>query len=240
MEDRDGEIGVRAHRPDGHDRPGGGRWTRERVARALEGDPLPSRELVEEISRVIRVRVARRLRRSGLQRRLGEGRLDVEDLCQDVLAYLLERDGRVLRSWDPDRGLSLANFVGLAAERLVGGRLRAGGPQLETATDVEALGSLHEDGRCASTPVRTIEARDTLDVVRRALAARISGRGMTIYRLLFLEQRGVAEVAERLSLGAGAVYAWRSRIRKHLRRIEDQLAAAQPRRWSPRRDPAAA
>ena len=56
----------------------------------------------------------------------GRVRQDVEDLAQDVFLRLFEENGRVLRSWDPARGLSLENFAGLVAERHAISTLRTG------------------------------------------------------------------------------------------------------------------
>jgi len=40
-------------------------------------------------------------------------RQEVADLIQEVFMALFADDARVLRSWQPERGLSLDNFVGL-------------------------------------------------------------------------------------------------------------------------------
>src|ERR1043165_6392663 len=97
------------------------------LRRALEGDPTALTELVARLTPVIQARVTRTL----LVRRslLAGGRIvrqEVEDLSQDVWVLLFDRDARVLRSWDPERGLSLPNFVGLVAERDVSSYIRNG------------------------------------------------------------------------------------------------------------------
>ena len=77
---------------------------------------------------VIQARVARTL--LAHRSRLAGGRdvrQEVEDLSQDVFLALFDRDGHVLRSWEPERGLSLENFVGLVAERQVLSFLRSAG-----------------------------------------------------------------------------------------------------------------
>src|SRR4051812_48339802 len=88
--------------------------------RALEGDPIALSSLVATLTPVVQARVARTL----LARRslLAGGRSvreEVEDLSQEIFLALFDRNARVLRSWEPERGLSLLNFVGLVAERQV-------------------------------------------------------------------------------------------------------------------------
>jgi hypothetical protein len=63
--------------------------------------------------RVVQSRAARALSRYRPRGR--DTRQDVEDLVQEIYLALFEQDGRVLKSWDPDRGLSLRNFVVSAA-----------------------------------------------------------------------------------------------------------------------------
>jgi RNA polymerase sigma-70 factor (ECF subfamily) len=189
------------------------------VAEAIGGDPSVTSELVTEMGRVIRSRLQRRLLRSGVLGSVGEARFDVEDLCQDVFARLFERNARILRSWDPERGLSLANFVGLVAERHVGGLLRTRRVRLETATESEQLDALPTQDGAAHAP----EHRELLEMLQRALAERLSEKGMAVYQLLFLEERSVEEVRARLALNASAIYAWRHRIRKQLVQVGTQL-----------------
>jgi RNA polymerase sigma-70 factor (ECF subfamily) len=195
-------------------------WTPERVARAIEEGGELGSALALEITPVIRARVARRLRRSGIMSQCGESRYETEDLCQDVLTRLLERGGRLLRQWDPERGLSLRNFVGLIADRFVGGILRYKGARKESAMEP---GALYDTPCPVPHPAIVAEQREMLEVLRRLLAGRISERGMAVYQLLFVQQQSVLAVADRMGLREGAIYSWRSRIRKQLRLISVQL-----------------
>jgi RNA polymerase sigma-70 factor (ECF subfamily) len=207
------------------------RWTRARVADALAGDTAATSELVTDIGHLIRSRVQRRLRRSGVLRSIGESRFDVQDLCQDVFARLFERDGRILRSWDPDRGLSLANYVGLVAERLVGGLLRTRRVHLESATEAQKLASLREATVDAPRVACTTEHRQLLDRLKRTLAARLSEKGMAVYQLLFIEELSVEDVEARLALNASAIYTWRHRIRSQLAQVQAQLDGVHESGW---------
>src|SRR5687768_1618744 len=70
--------------------------------------------------------VARGLARRMVKARGRDLRQEVEDLTQEVFVALFADDARALRLWDPARGASLANFVGLLAEREVASILRSG------------------------------------------------------------------------------------------------------------------
>ena len=63
--------------------------------------------LVLRLSPVVQRRVCRPLASSRAARGRGVERAEVLDLTQQILLLLFDRDSRVLRSWDPARGLSL-------------------------------------------------------------------------------------------------------------------------------------
>ena len=207
------------------------RWTPDLIADALTGDPGLARRLIRELTPVVRARVTRRLRRSGVQQACGEARYERDDLCQEVFAKLFERDGRILRQWSPAKGLSLENFVGLVTERQVGSLLRPRASQAEAATGDATLEQLCDTGRDDLRSVSAAEQREMLDVLRRLLSSRVSKLGMAAYQLIFVEERSVAYVAERLEMNAAAVYAWRSRLRRQLRLIATQLELAAEPDW---------
>jgi len=100
--------------------------TRALVQRALGGEPAAGRELVQQLTPVVQRRVAVAWASCGAPGGRPVTRSDVLDLTQQVLLLLFENGGRVLRSWDPLRGLSLRSFVGLVAEREAVTILRTG------------------------------------------------------------------------------------------------------------------
>ena len=107
---------------------------------ALAGDVAATRRLVAAIMPIVQARVARTL----VRRRGGSGRdarQEVQDLAQDVFAALFADDGKVLRAWDPVRGLTLASFCGLVAEREAASILRSGrrSPWTEAATETNTF-----------------------------------------------------------------------------------------------------
>ena len=91
---------------------------------ALAGDAALVRELVAALAPVVHARVGRTL----LRRRSRGGsdlRAALEDLVQDTFLALLQDGGKLLRAWNPERGLSLDSFVGLVAEQRVLATLRS-------------------------------------------------------------------------------------------------------------------
>src|SRR5262245_62231248 len=84
------------------------------VARALSDDRAALAELARQLAPIIRARIARVLRRRASA---GQPRCALDDLTQEVFVRLFASERRALRAWDPARGLSLASFVGLIAER---------------------------------------------------------------------------------------------------------------------------
>jgi len=194
------------------------------IRRALEGDQTALTELVAMLTPVIQARVARTL----LARRslLAGGRSvreEVEDLSQDVFLKLFDRDGRVLRSWQPERGLSLPNFVGLVAEREVLSFLRSGrrNPWKEepSFTDDEIDIEDPDDG-----PEEIAASREYLELLLDRLHEELSPLGWQLFNLLFIQELSQAEVQAASGLSADAVYAWRSRLRRAARRVLDEMS----------------
>jgi RNA polymerase sigma-70 factor (ECF subfamily) len=196
------------------------------LARALGGDAGAVRELLDRLLPVVQTRVGLALMRRQGQARGRSLRTEVEDLGQEVFLALFERDGRVLRGWQPERGLSLKGFVGLVAEREAGCILRTGkrSPFTEepTADDTLALlGSARPAGPAGHAEV--IESRDLLEAVVDRLRERLSPHGFWLFQLLYVEERSVEETCAATGLTADAVYAWRSRIGKLARQVRDEV-----------------
>ncbi len=197
------------------------------IDEALAGGALAARRLTEALLPTVHFRVARQLMRR--QGRAGgrDVRQEVEDMVQDVFFELFRDDGKRLRSWDPARGLSLENFVGMIAEQRVIATLRSDrrSPWTEDPSDAEALeaGSNHQPRRATGPSERVVSARQRIDQTLGALRASVSPQGYRIFEMLFVEQRDTDEVCEELGLQPGAVYTWRSRLRKRVAEIGEEL-----------------
>jgi RNA polymerase sigma factor (sigma-70 family) len=194
------------------------------VRRALDGDPTAQNELVALLTPVIQARVARTLlpRRSFLAggRSIRE---QVADLTQDVWVALIDRDWHVLRSWRPEGGLSLANFVGLVAKCQVLSFLRSGrrNPWKEdpSLTDDEIDREAPDRG-----PEEIVASREQLALLLDRLSESLSPQGWQLFDLIYTQELSQAEVEAASGLSADAVYAWRSRIRRLARRLRDEMS----------------
>lgn len=195
-----------------------GRLTPHDVETALAGEARAVDRLVNGLSPVIQDRVARALLRGASGR--ANLRTVVEDLTQEIFLELFDDGGRVLRDWDPDRGLDLEHFVALVAERRVISRLRRKrrNPWTEEPTGAE---DLDRRAREAAVDERIIQ-RDGLGRLLLRLYAELEPRGRHIFDLLFVKECSVAEVQEATRLEPGAIYAWRSRLRKLARRLREE------------------
>ncbi len=195
----------------------------EEVRRALAGDEPALNRLVQILTPVIQSRVARGL----LLRRVGAAsgrnvRQEVEDLTQDIFLVLFADGGKVLRSWQPDRGLTLPNFVGLVAERQTASILRSGrrSPWKEDPTLAEDL----EQVATESGPEEVTASREQLRLLLRRLGEELSPLGRHLFDLLFLREMPFDEVVRQTSMSPDAVYAWRSRLRRLARRLLDEMS----------------
>ncbi|MEO1086015.1 MAG: sigma-70 family RNA polymerase sigma factor [Acidobacteriota bacterium] len=195
-------------------------FTAADLARALDGDPRLLEELIDRLTPVIQVRAARTLVRrlpSASPERLRD---EVEDLVQEVMMSLFADDARVLRNWDPDRGMSLQNYVGLVAERLVfsvvQSRKKTWPAEFRTHEQLDRPAADRD-------PEARFAARQALGQMVERLRGTLSPQGFEIFVLLFVEELTVEDVRARTGLSADAVYAWRSRLRRTTRSLMHEM-----------------
>ncbi len=199
---------------------------RELRDRAVAGDAVATRTLVAAVLPIVQVRVARALSR----RRTRSGRdvrQEVEDIVQEVFVALFERDGRVLKAWDAARGLSLANFCGLIAEREASSILRSGrrSPWTEDATASE---DLERDAGTAPDAEVSVASREHLERLSERLREELSPLGLEMFQRLIVEEEAVEAVCKSTAMTPDAVYAWRSRLGKLARKLAAELARSDP------------
>ena len=200
---------------------------RATVTQALEGDAAATRALVRLLLPVVQARVARVLaRRRGTSGR--DVRQEVEDLAQDVFAVIFGDGGRVLRAWDPTRGLSLQSFCGLVAEREAASILRSGrrSPWTEAATEAETLEA--ELGEEPDVEVR-VASREHLERVLDGLRATLSPKGLDLFYRLVVDEQDIEQARAETGLSADALYAWKSLLLKLVRKLAREAAASDPR-----------
>lgn len=190
-----------------------------KLEQALGGDALLLSAVIERITPVIQVRVARAIFRRRSTANRPHLRQEVEDLIQDVLVALFANNAKVLRNWDPERGLSLVNYVGLVAERLVSSILQSGKktwPAELVATEVLDRPTTDRD------PEQRAEARQALRQVLQLLKQDLSPQGFEMFKLLFVKELSVSEVRRKTGMSDDAIYAWRSRLRQRTRGMMKQ------------------
>ncbi len=194
------------------------------MAHALRSDQARElHRLTEYLLPVVRARVARVLATRATSG--GHLRAEVEDLTQEVFADLFDNGARILRRWNPARGASLKNHVGLVAERRVRSLLRSRRithwreqPVAASELEIHALP--------VESPARlTAEHQYWERVVGRA-RARLSARGLKMLDLLLIQQRTVAETAAITGQSVDSIYAWRSRLQKLMRTLARELRVA--------------
>jgi RNA polymerase sigma-70 factor (ECF subfamily) len=194
------------------------------LAGALAGDPAATAALVRALAPVVEARVLRALLARGRSARGRAIRQEVGDLAQEALVELFAEGAKVLRGWDPSRGLTLAGYAGLVAERKVGHVLRSQrrspwteDPQAPEDLDVARESSGKIEARLAD--------RQLMEGVYRRLRAELTPLGLELFQRLLVEERSVDELCAEMSMKPDAVYAWRSRLLKRARAIAVELSA---------------
>lgn len=195
----------------------------ELVTRALAREPAALRALVDRVLPVVHARVARALVRRGR----AEGRdlrQEVEDLSQEVFVALFADGGRALRAWDGARGLSLPNFVGLLAEREVASVLRSGrrSPFTESPTELEDLEAAVPP---TAGPEPAFASRELLDAILGRVREALTPKGLELFERLIVDEEPVEAVCAATGMTADAVYAWRSRLGKLVRKATAEVQA---------------
>lgn len=189
---------------------------------ALAGDRAALREFVDAMSPVIQSRVVRGLVRRRTMAAGRDVRQEVEDLTQDVFSALFAHDGRALRAWDPARGLSLANFVGLIADRQVASMLRSGrrNPWRDTPEELDELEAASEIVPDAEPQ---IASRRALELLLDRMRASLSPRGLELFQRLYVDEEPIEAVSAQMKMTREAIYAWRNRVGKLLRSIHAEV-----------------
>ncbi len=187
------------------------------IERALGGDRQAKNALVAYLEPVIQIEVGRALRPAA--RLDGRNwRQEMLDLVQDVFVVLFADDLKVLRSWDPQRGLSLRGFVGLVGFRHVLSALKTKRRNPYAAMLV-ASDVLDAQRPLAGDLAGEVANREELDLVLREIRAQFSERDLVLFRILYLEGGDTEDACAITGMRRGAVYAWRGRLKKRVEKI---------------------
>ncbi len=191
---------------------------------AVSGDARALRQVVDLLLPTIQTRVARVLYRYRSRSGQRDVAQEVEDLTQESFVTLFADDARVLRSWNPERGSSLAGWVGLVVERNVGALLRTKkrSPWTEIPTEQDRLESV------TPSPVaweQRVHDRFRLLHIAEELQQAVSPLGFHIFRRLFVDECTDEELRNELDMSSEALYVWRHRLRQRAREIAAELDA---------------
>jgi RNA polymerase sigma-70 factor (ECF subfamily) len=161
---------------------------------------------IERFSGFVAAVVRRVLRGRGLK----PGTSDVDDIVENVFVALLERDGRLLRRYDPQH--KLATYLGVIARTQCHRWLRARKARVELPD--EMWGESLADSGALPAPVG-LERVEALEVVRRALAE-LTDREQDLLRAFYFENQDYKELAEKFGMSVNSVGAALTRARTKL------------------------
>lgn len=193
------------------------------IERALAGDSPAAERLVDALTPAIQRSVAYDLMR--WRRGAAAGRSiaqEVEDLTQEILLQLFADDGKVLRRWQPEKGLSLERFVGLVARRQTSATLRTGkrSPWKEDPTLPEDLDQIS----AASNPEAATASREELELLLARFQEELSPQGWQLFDLIYLQELAIDEVVEQTGLSSASVYQWRCRLGQRAQRLRAEMS----------------
>lgn len=183
------------------------------IDEALRGDRRAMQALVKVLRPAIQAEVGFALLRAARSEHR-DPRQEALDMVQDVFASLLASNGKILRSWEPQRGSSLPSFVRLVARRHVASVLRSKrrNPYREASAS-DTLGARKSEG---DGPEAQAELRERLARTWEVLEARLDERSLLLFDLLYVQERSIPEVMEITGMTRDAIYAWRSRVRRNV------------------------
>jgi RNA polymerase sigma factor (sigma-70 family) len=196
----------------------------ELVERALRSEPEAVGALVDLLLPAVRRVAERVIRRS--TRITGRGlQLSVDDLVQDCFELLFDDAGRVLRSWEPGRGLALVRFVELISERHLVTLLKTGkrNPWREDPTMDEAMDLMTTS---LQDPEMSFASKEVLERLLDRIRMTLSPVGMELFEALFVHEQTPAEIGKRLGMSNDAIYAWKHRFKKLVTVLLEQPAPA--------------
>jgi len=192
----------------------------ELVRRAIALEPEAVRALVTLLRPTIQVRVGRALMRT--MRKGRSAAQEVEDMIQEVFLALFDNDCRALRAWDSTRPLE--PFVAIIADHEVASILRSGRRKPwrddhDGAIDVDTFTTHH------GSPESIVGTTELYDSILARLRAELSPKGLELFTMLIVEEQPVEDVCAATSMNRDAVYAWRSRLLKLVKKLALELSS---------------
>lgn len=190
-------------------------WTPQQIETALSGDDRAMRALMRELSPVMHARIGRALLRRRSLARGEDPRQRLADIVQDVYVELFRDGAKLLRSWQPSRGLSLRGFVGLVAEQRVSATLRSRrrNPWAEALADGDEEVGVSLAAESAGPEDRVL-SRNAVEHLLDLVRAELSPLGLDMFYRLIVHEEPIPSVAEATGMSISAVQAWSSRLKR--------------------------
>ena len=209
-------------------------FTKNELIFALKGNKTQIRKIVEMLTPVIQARVARALVAWTNQKNNSQIKEEVSDISQEIFASLFKNNAKILLNWDPNKGLSLKNYVGLVAHRHALSWLRSKKRNSfnEDPTEFNELESLNKKNPNLENQ---ITSRNLLTIVFKRTEEGLSPTGQHLFELLFLKECSIPEITKETGMSDSAIYAWKSRLGKTLKQHYNHVLSentAQPRKSS--------
>lgn len=161
---------------------------------------------VERYAGLVAAVVRRILRGRGIR----SANSDVDDIVENVFVALLERDGRLLRRYDPTH--KLATYLGVIARTQCHRWLRARKARVELPD--EMWGESLADSGAIPAPVG-LARNEALDAVREGLAG-LTEREQELLKAFYFEGRDYKDLAEKFQMSVNSVGAALTRARTRL------------------------
>jgi DNA-directed RNA polymerase specialized sigma24 family protein len=186
------------------------------IQQALAGDAASVRALVDRLSPVVSKRVAATLWLRARKRNVAQ---DAVDITQDVFLALFRADGKALRAWDPARGMSLENFVGLLTQHQVISILRSGRTSPWREESSESDQQLEAVGAPGPSPEAVVSSRENLRALLDRLRENLSPRGLELFQRIIIDEEPIETLTATTGLTREAIYQWKSRLHRTIRSL---------------------
>lgn len=149
-----------------------------------------------------------------------DARQEVEDLTQQVFVALLENGGERLRRWSGEEG-TLPAFVGTIADHEIASILRSQRTN-PWAQQPMVEGMLEAKLDLAASSEQEFLSREELVLLWERLKGELSDLGVDLFIWSFVEERSIEEVQELSGMSASAIYQWRSRLARLIRKLREE------------------
>jgi DNA-directed RNA polymerase specialized sigma24 family protein len=200
------------------------------IRRALAGDGVSMRALVDRLSPFIEHQVLAMLWKRRLRGR--DVRQELRDLTQAVFLSLFESNGKALRAWDPSRDIPLERFVSFLARRQVVTIMRNGRTALwpDEPTDPEVVDAASPSSG-GPLPEQIVASREHLQLLLEGVREQLSPTGLEMFYRLVVNEETPEQVGAVMGKSLDAVYKWRSRLALLIREVAGRMseAAGEPR-----------